>query len=83
MVVVTQPRDKMKQADPEKSADCIPNIGPRERRRRFRFGIVALVVGLVVATALVVLGAHPLLRLPLFVLFSVGATGIFQAREKT
>jgi hypothetical protein len=62
---------------------CIPNIGSRERRRRLLFGVALLVLGALVAAFLIIGGVHPLWRLPLFGLFWAGATGIFQAREKT
>jgi len=62
---------------------CLPNIGPGERRKRLRFGLAALAVGLVLAGVLVVLGLPPLLRLVLFPIFWVAGSGIFQSREKT
>jgi hypothetical protein len=37
----------------------------------------------IVLAVLVAIGAHPLWRLPLFLLFWSGAIGIFQARERT
>ena len=61
----------------------IPNIGPRERRRRLVVGIAMFVIVGVVATLLVVAGAPRAWRL--FVLFPawVGSIGVFQAKEKT
>jgi len=67
---------------PEDAA-CIPNIGPHERRKRLNFGIGTIAVGGVISAALAIIRVHPLLRLPLFLVFYAGATGIFQAREKT
>jgi len=64
-------------------AACIPNIGPGERRKRLSFGIGTIAVGGVILAALVITDVHPLWRLPLFLVFYAGATGIFQAREKT
>jgi len=62
---------------------CLPNIGPVERRKRLRFGLVALAAGLVLAAVMVVLNLPPLLRLVLFPIFWVAGSGIFQSREKT
>jgi hypothetical protein len=64
-------------------AVCIPNIGPQERRRRLRFGLVACGLAVVVAVALAVTGLSPLFRLALFVPFWVGSIGVLQAKEKT
>jgi hypothetical protein len=62
---------------------CIPNIGPRERRRRLVVGIAMFVIVGVVATLLVVADAPRAWRL--FVLFPawVGSIGVFQVKEKT
>jgi hypothetical protein len=73
----------MNPKDPDADAVCIPNIGPGERRRRSTFGVLSIAVGLLVAAALVALGVHPLLRVPLFLVFYAAASGVFQAREKT
>lgn len=62
---------------------CIANIGPRERRKRMRFGVALLTVGAALAVFLWVLGAHRPWRLALFLPLWAGAIGIFQAREKT
>jgi hypothetical protein len=59
------------------------NIGVRERRKRLTFGIVVLSVGVIIAVLLVVVRAPLVWRLPLFLLFYVGALGFFQARDKT
>ena len=62
---------------------CIPNIGPRERRRRLILGIAMFgIVGLV-AALLVFADAPRAWRL--FALFPawVGSIGVLQAREKT
>ena len=61
----------------------IPNIGPRERRRRLVVGIAMFVIVGLVAALLVVNGAPRAWRL--FVLFPawVGSIGVFQAKEKT
>lgn len=62
---------------------CIANIGPRERQRRMRIGVVSLVGGVCFAAILVGIEAHWLWRLFLFLPFWAGAVGILQAREKT
>ena len=62
---------------------CMINIGPRERRRRMRFGIVGFAVGVGLAIALVAVGAHRLSRLSVLVPCWIGALGYLQAREKT
>ena len=62
---------------------CIPNIGPRERRRRRIVGIAMFAIAVIVAGGLMLAGAPRAWRL--FMLFPawVGSTGLFQAREKT
>lgn len=67
----------------ETAAVCIANIGPRERRRRMRFGVLLLVVGAGLAALLVGIDAHRFWRLALFLPFWAGAVGVLQAREKT
>jgi hypothetical protein len=62
---------------------CIPNIGPRERRRRLMVGVAMFAIVVLVAGGLVLADAPRAWRL--FVLFPawVGSIGVFQAREKT
>ena len=67
----------------ETAGVCIANIGPRERRKRQRFGVVLFVVGVVLAVFLIEIDAHRLWRLLLFLPFWAGASGLLQAREKT
>ncbi len=62
---------------------CTPNIGPRERRRRLRFGVVMLGAGAAGEILLLVFRAARLWRLFLLLPFAAGASGVFQAREKT
>jgi hypothetical protein len=62
---------------------CIPNIGPKERRRRLHGGLIALVIALVIGAALFAISAGRWWRLVLFLLFYSGMAGIFQWREKT
>jgi hypothetical protein len=59
------------------------NIGSSGQHRRYIIGGVALLVGVVVATALVLGGAPQGARLLVFVPFAVGALGILQARGQT
>jgi fatty acid desaturase len=61
----------------------VANIGPRERKRRLRFGIVAFGISVVAAGLLVAGGVSPRWRLALFVPFFVAGLGYFQARDKT
>jgi hypothetical protein len=61
----------------------VVNIGQRERRKRLVFGFAALGVGAVIALLLILIDAPLVWRIPLFLLFFVGALGVFQAREKT
>ena len=62
---------------------CIANIGPRERKRRLTFGLGAMAVGVLLAVILVAFHVDVLWRLLLFIPFSVGFSGYFQARDKT
>ena len=59
------------------------NIGTRERRKRLVFGIAALVAAILISGLLVYIHAPLVWRLPLFLLFYVGALGYYQARDKT
>ena len=62
---------------------CVPNIGPRGRRMRLLFGVVAFAVGAGVLAALAWSGAPRAWRLLLLLPFTLAGTGYFQAREKT
>ncbi len=62
---------------------CIPNISPRERRKRLVFGVVSLALSLAMLAALIGLGADRWWRLALLPLFISAATGFFQWRDKT
>jgi hypothetical protein len=65
------------------SSVCVPNIGPRERRRRLMVGIAMFAIAALIAVGLVLAGAPRAWRL--FVLFPawVGSIGVFQAKEET
>ncbi len=62
---------------------CIPNISPKERQKRMRFGIIQLAATFIILAILLLVGADKLWRSPLFALFSAGAVSIFQALDKT
>ena len=62
---------------------CTPNIGPRERRTRQRFGLLTLAVGVAIGGGLIALGLARWWRLGLLLPLAMGALGVFQAREKT
>lgn len=59
------------------------NIGTTGQHRRYLIGGVALVVGVALATALVVFDAPQGARLLVFLPFAIGALGILQARGQT
>jgi hypothetical protein len=63
--------------------DCVPNIGPRQRRRRMTFGVFFLLAGAALAGVLLAQDASRSSRLLAFVPFWIGAIGIVQATEKT
>ncbi len=64
-------------------AVCIPNISPREQRKRLVFGVAQFVISLTVLTALLARGTNRWWRLPLGLLFWGAAAGVFQWRDKT
>ncbi len=64
-------------------ASCMANIGPRERRKRLVFGVVALFLSVVISAIFVVEGVRPIWRLWLFVPLFAGALGFFQSRDRT
>jgi hypothetical protein len=61
----------------------IPNIGPRGRRRRLRFGASAFGAAVVLGAVLFGVGSPPTWRLALFPFLWVSALGYFQARDRT
>jgi len=70
-------------SQPGTGDDCIPNIGPAERRKRVRMGIGMGVVSAGVAVAVLGLGAPRAARLLLLLPFWVTGITLFQVREKT
>jgi len=67
----------------EGGAVCIPNISPREQRRRLVFGVAQFAISLAVLLTLLARGMHRWWRLPLFLLFWGAGAGFFQWRDKT
>ena len=61
----------------------IINIGPRQRRRRMRWGIAAFGLSAVAAVVLIAADAPRVTRLGLVLPLWIGALGVFQARDKT
>ena len=62
---------------------CIPNISPKERKKRVQFAVRYFLFTLVVLSMLIAFDVNPLWRLPLFFMFSAAATSYIQALEKT
>lgn len=69
--------------DEEAGDVCIPNISPKERKKRERFAIRYFVFTLVVLGALLAFDVNPLWRLPLFFMFSAATASYFQSLDKT
>ncbi|HQV69721.1 MAG TPA: hypothetical protein PLJ62_00320 [Thermoflexales bacterium] len=61
---------------------CI-NIGPAERKKRMRMGVMGFVLGAALAIALMALRLPNEVRLITFVPFMLGGVGLFQALDKT
>jgi hypothetical protein len=62
---------------------CIPNIGPRERRRRLVGGVGLSALGAIAAALLLGFGAARGWRIVLFLPLWAGALGLLQVRERT
>ena len=62
---------------------CIPNISPKERKKRVQFAVRYFLFTLVVLAMLIAFDVNPLWRLPLLFMFSVSTTSYLQALEKT
>jgi len=69
--------------DEEVGEVCIPNISPKERKKRVWFAKRQLLITLVVLIALMWLDVNPLWRLLLFFMFSAATTSYIQALDKT
>ena len=65
------------------ATECIPNIGPRERRRRTVGGVVFLLVTLCVGGCLIWFNAPRPWRLLIFLPAWASAIGFFQVSAKT
>ncbi len=61
----------------------LSNIGPRQRRWRLAYGLVALAAGFALALALVTNDVPQWWRLALWLPFTAAAIGILQAYHKT
>lgn len=61
---------------------CI-NIGPAERQKRMRMGVMGLAAGVALVVALVALRAPAWTRLLAFAPFVMGGVGLFQALDRT
>jgi hypothetical protein len=62
---------------------CVANIGPRQRRRRLVFGMVAFAASAVILAALLGTAAPRWPRLLAALPFWAGALGFLQHRERT
>lgn len=62
---------------------CLANIGPKERRKRMTFGVIAFGASLLMLAALVATGQSRWLRVLLVLPFTMAGLGYFQARDKT
>jgi hypothetical protein len=61
----------------------VANIGPRGRRRRLRFGLIAFAASVALGAALLAADVAPRWRLTLALPLFLAALGYFQARAKT
>jgi hypothetical protein len=62
---------------------CIANIGPQQQRLRLNFGLAMFAIAVAIAAVMILVGINPAWRIALFLPFYLGATGYFQARDKT
>ena len=71
------------QPDEDSGKVCIPNISPKERKKRAQFAKQYFIFTLVVLGVLLALDVNPLWRLPLFFMFSTATTSFIQSLDKT
>ena len=69
--------------DKEIGEVCIPNISPKERKKRAQFAIRYFLFTLAVLGVLIAFDVNPFWRLPLFFMFSAATTSYIQALDKT
>jgi predicted nucleic acid-binding Zn ribbon protein len=69
--------------DEEVGEVCIPNISPKERKKREKFAIQQFIFTLIVLVVLLALDVNPLWRLLLFFMFSAATTSYIQSLDKT
>lgn len=65
------------------STACIPNIGPKERRKRLISGLALLATTVVIAAFMTASDIPRGWRVPLSLPFWAAALGVFQARDRT
>lgn len=71
------------QEDQEVGEVCIPNISPKERKKRAQFAMSFFLFTLLILVGLLALDVNPLWRLPLFFMFSAATTSYIQSLDKT
>jgi uncharacterized membrane protein len=64
-------------------SSCVPNIGPRQRRRRLVFGLISLIIAAVLAAVLADAEASIVVRALVALPLYASALGLLQHREKT
>jgi hypothetical protein len=62
---------------------CIANIGPRQRRKRMRFGLIGVAIALAIGGALIGAQVDRAWRLVVLLPWLVAGIGVFQAIDKT
>lgn len=62
---------------------CVPNIGPRERRKRLYAGFIHLGIAIVTLAIMMATGTSRGYRLLLFLPLWAAGVGVFQYLEKT
>ena len=64
-------------------SSCVPNLGPRQRRRRLAFGLISLIIAAVLAAVLAAAEASTVVRAVVALPLYGSALGFLQHREKT